>query len=107
MDIANNVIETLWRILYRRSNKDKINKVCSDIKESNHVMKTMIHYSNGGQLDNIPWLFIEQENNVVKYAIQKIKFLTHFSLNLNNILTKKREFSGVKTEDLNMFMVFL
>jgi hypothetical protein len=41
--IKKNVIETLWRILDGRTNKEKIGKICSDIQEANHAMKNMIN----------------------------------------------------------------
>ena len=38
MHIRKNVIETLWRILDGRRDKEKIVKICNDIKEANHGM---------------------------------------------------------------------
>jgi hypothetical protein len=67
-------------------------------------MRNLIHYSSDGQPNNIPWLFIDKEINVVKYVIYKIKFPTGFSSNINNILTKKGEFGGVKTHDWHTFI---
>ena len=43
MHIEKNVIETLWRILDGRSDKEKIVKICNDIKEANHAMQSVIH----------------------------------------------------------------
>ena len=66
-------------------------------------MRSVIRYSNisDGVLDrnNLPWLLTEQQRNDVKEVIQRIKFPTGFTSNINNILTKKGEFSGVKTHD--------
>jgi hypothetical protein len=58
MHISKNVIESLWRMLDERSNKDKNFKVCSDIQENNHAMQNLIQYSSSdGQVDNLLWLF--------------------------------------------------
>jgi len=66
-------------------------------------MRSVIRYSNrsDGVLDrnNLPWLLTEQQRNDVKEVIQRIKFPTGFASNINNILTKKGEFGGVKTHD--------
>lgn len=74
-------------------------RVYSDIQEANHTMQNLINYSSDGQPNNIPWLFIEQEINVVKYVFQKIKFPTSFYSMIKNILMKKGEFGGLKTHD--------
>ena len=42
--IGKNVIETLWRLLELRSEKDKILKSCKDIQEGNHAMKDIIQF---------------------------------------------------------------
>ena len=63
MHIGNNVIETLWKILDGRRDKDQIVKTCSDIEESNHAMKNGIRSNNNGdQIDTsaLSWLFSEQ-----------------------------------------------
>jgi hypothetical protein len=63
--------------------------------------------SNGdGREQNIslPWLLTEQQSNVVKEVIQKIRFPTGFSSNIQNILTKKGDFGGVKTHDWHTFI---
>ena len=108
MHIGKNVTETLWRIIDGRSDKDKIVKICTDIQESNHAMQSVIRYSNrsDGVLDrnNIPWLLTEQQSNDVKEVIRRIKFPMGFSSNINNILTKKGEFGGVKTHDWHTFI---
>jgi hypothetical protein len=66
-------------------------------------MRSVIQYSNrsDGALDrnNLPWLLIEQQSNDAKEVIQRIKFPTGFASNINNILTKKGEFGGVKIQD--------
>ena len=46
----------------------------------------------------------EKQSNVVKEVIRKIKFPTGFSSNINNILMKKGEFGGVKTNDWHTFI---
>ena len=43
MHIRKNVTETLWRILDGRKDKQKIVKLCNDIKEANHALKSVIH----------------------------------------------------------------
>ena len=48
MHIGKNVIETLWKILDGRHDKDQIVKICSDIEESNHAMKNGIRSNNNG-----------------------------------------------------------
>jgi hypothetical protein len=62
--------------------------------------------SNRDGLDrnNLPWLLTEQQSNDVKEVIQRIKFPTGFASNINNILTKKGEFGGVKTHDWHTFI---
>jgi len=71
-------------------------------------MGNLFHYYSDRQLDNIVWLFIEWESNVVKYIIYKIKFPTGFASNIKNILKMKGEFGGVKTHDWHTFnKVFL
>ena len=62
MHIRKNVVETLWRILYLRSGKEKIVNICNDIKESKHAMKYVIQlHRNGYQINinSLPWLLIE------------------------------------------------
>ena len=56
-------------------------KFCKDIQEGNHAMKDIIQFhSNGDQINinSIPWMFTEQQSNVVKEVMQKIKFPTRF-----------------------------
>ena len=87
--------------------RDKIDKKCADIEKSNHVMKSVIDRSNkngGRNYNNIPWLLIEQQRNDVKEVVRRIKFRTGFASNINNILMKKGDFSGVKTHDCHTFV---
>jgi hypothetical protein len=78
MYIGKNVAEPFWRIIDRRRDKEKIVKICTDIQEANHAMRSVIRYSNrsDGVLDrnNLPWLLTEQQSNDVKEVIQRIKF---------------------------------
>ena len=70
-------------------------------------MKDIIQfYSNGDQINikSLPWMLIEQQSNVVKEAMQKIKFPTGFCANMKNIITKKGDFAGVKMHDWHVFM---
>ena len=46
MHIGKNVIETLWKILDGRHDKEKLVKICNDIDESNHALKFLLE-SNG------------------------------------------------------------
>ena len=85
MHIKKNVTETLWRLLELRSDKEKI-------QEGNHAMIDVIQFhSNGDQINinSIPWMFTEQQSNVVKEVMRKIKFPTGFCANLKNTITKK------------------
>jgi hypothetical protein len=92
----------LWRILDGRTDKERIEKICCDIQESNHTLQSVIINSNSdGREHNtsLPWLLMEQQSNIVKEVIQKIRFPTGFSSNIQNILTKKGDFGGVKTHE--------
>jgi hypothetical protein len=53
-------------------------------------MQHLTHSYSDGQPTNLPWLLTEQESDVVKEVIWKIKFPIGFASNINNILTKKR-----------------
>jgi len=53
MHIEKNVTETLWRILDGRRDKEKIVKICNDIKEANHVMQSVIRSNSDGDAQNI------------------------------------------------------
>ena len=90
-----------------RSDKEKIVKFFKDIQEGNHAMKDVVQFhSNEDQvkINSIPWMFTEQQSNVVKEVMRKIKFPTRFCVNLNNIITNKGDFAGVKTHDRHVFM---
>jgi hypothetical protein len=100
MHIKKNVTETLWRIIDGRRDKEKIVKICNDIREANHAMQSVIQSNNDRDQNNLPWLLTEKQSNGVKEVIQKIKFPTGFWSNIKNILTKKGEFGGVKTHDV-------
>ena len=94
-----NVTETLWWLLELRREKDKVVKVCKDIQERNHAMKDVIQiHTNREQvnINSVPWMFTEQQSNVVKEVMQKIKFPTGFYTNLKNIITKKVILRGSK-----------
>jgi hypothetical protein len=94
-------METLWQILDGRRDKEKIVKICNDIKEANHAMKGVTHSNSDGDqnIGTLPSLLTEQQRKDVKEVIEKNKFLTRFSSNINNILTKKGESRGVKIHD--------
>jgi hypothetical protein len=92
----------LWQILYGRSDKEKIVKICNDIKEANHAIQSVIHSNSDAEDQNISvlsWLLIEQQSKNVKEVIEKIKFPTGFSSNIKIILTNKGELDGVKIHD--------
>ena len=77
MHIGNNATKTLWRLLEVRRHKEKIVRFFKDIQEGNHAMKYVIQFhSNRGQvnINSIPWMFTEQQSNVVKEVMWKIKF---------------------------------
>ena len=96
----------IWLILDGRSDKDKIGKNCSDNAEANHALQSVINSNveGGDQNNSLPWLLTEQQGNAIKEIIRKIRFLTGFSLNIQNILTKKGDFGGVKTHDWHTFI---
>ena len=60
--------------------------------------------SNGLDRNNLPWLLTKKQSNDVKEVIQRIKFPMGFASNIKNILTKKGEFGGVKTNDWHTFI---
>jgi hypothetical protein len=62
-------------------------------------MQSVIRSNSDGDQNNLPWLLTKQQSNGVKEVIQRIKFPTSVCSNINNILTKKGEFGGVKTHD--------
>ena len=69
MHIRKNVDETLWRMLDRRSEKEKILKICNDIQEANDAMKDALQFHKNGEkinINSLPWTLIEHESNVVK-----------------------------------------
>ena len=81
-------------------------KACKDIQESNHAMKDVIQFHTNAEQVNInpiPWIFTEQQSNVFKEVMRKIKFPTGFCANLKNIITKKGDFAGVKMLDWHVF----
>ena len=97
----------LWRILDGRTDKERIGKICCDIREANHALQSVIINSNGdGREKNtsLPWLLTEQQGNIIKEVIQKIRYLMGFSSNIQNILTKKGDFGGVKTHEWHTFI---
>jgi hypothetical protein len=73
--IGKNVIETLWKILDGRHDKEKLGKICSDIHDSNHPMKNIIESNSNREWINasaLPWLLTEQQSNAIKEVIHKI-----------------------------------
>jgi hypothetical protein len=97
----------LWQILDGRTDKERIGKIFCDIQEANHTLQSVIINSNGDgreQNTSLPWLLTEQQSNIVKEVIRKIRFPTGFSSNIQNILTKKGDFGGVKTHDWHTFI---
>ena len=91
----------------RAKERDKVVKVCKDIQESNHSMKYVIQFHTNEEqvnINSIPWMFMEQQSNVVKEVTRKIKFPASFCANLKNVITKKGDFAGVKTHDWHVFI---
>jgi len=66
MHIGKNVTKMLWRIVDGRSDKEKKFKICIDIHEANHALQNVIYSNRNGYQNSLPWLFIEQESNVIK-----------------------------------------
>ena len=69
MHIGNNVIETLWKILDGRHDKEKLSKTCSDIHDSNHAIKNFVESNRNGDQINasaLLWLLTKQQTNVIK-----------------------------------------
>ena len=92
----------LWRQLDGRTDKERIGKICSEIQEANHALQSVIINSNGDchqQNISLPWCLTEQQSNIVKEVIRKIRFPMGFSSNIKNILMKKGDFGGVKTHE--------
>ena len=107
MHIRKNITELLGKILDGRTDKERIGKICSDIQEANHALQSVIINFNGNrreQNNSLPWLLTEQQSNIIKEVIQKIRFLTGFSSNIQNILTKKGDFGVVKTLEWHTFI---
>ena len=97
----------IWRILDWRTHKDKTGKICIDIAEANHALQSVINSNVGEEYRNIislPWLLKDQQRNDIKEVIKKIRFLTGFSSNIQNILTKNGDFGAVKTHDSYTFI---
>ena len=70
-------------------------------------MKEVIQIHRNWDQINInsnPWMFTEQQRNVVKEVMWKIKSPTGFCANLKTIITKKGDFAGVKTHDWHIFI---
>jgi hypothetical protein len=81
MHIRKNIIELLWRILDGRTDKERIGKICCDIREANHALQSVIINSNGDgreQNTSLPWLLKEQQSNIVNEVIRKIRFVDKF-----------------------------
>ena len=73
-------------------------------------MKDVIQlHRNGDQINlkSLPWLLTEQQINFVKQVIQKIKFPIGFCSNINNIITRKGDFAGVKMHDWHVFIMVI
>ena len=60
-------------------------------------MKGVIQFhSNGDQINikSLPWMLTEQQSNVVKEVMRKIKLSTRFCANMKNTITKKGVLRG-------------
>ena len=108
MHIGKNVIETVWKMLDGRRDREKIAKICTDIHESNHALKVFIESNSNGDRINtsvLPWLLTEQQSDALKEVIKKTKFPTGFAANISTLLSKKGDFGpGLKTHDWHTFV---
>jgi hypothetical protein len=48
MHNGKNVTETLWQIINGRRDKEKKFKICTDIQEANHAMRSVIGSNSDG-----------------------------------------------------------
>lgn len=91
-----------------RRDKEKITKICNDIHESNHALKTFIESnSNEVRLNTsaLPWLLTKQQSDALKEVMKKTKFPTRFVANINSLVSKKGDFGpGLKTHDWHTFV---
>ncbi len=72
MYIRKNVIETLWKILDERCNREKKFKNFNGIHESNRALKDFIESNRNGDHINMsafPWSLIEQQSDALKEVI--------------------------------------
>ena len=96
-------IETLWKMLDGKRDREKIAKICTDIHESNHALKASIESNSNGDCINtsaLPWLLTEQQSDALKEVIKKIKFPTGFAANISTLVSKKGDFGlGLKTNN--------
>ena len=61
MNIGKKVTKALWRIIDGRRDKETIVKICIEIQEPNHVMRSVIRSNRDGlDRNNLPWLLIEK-----------------------------------------------
>ena len=101
--IRKNVTETLLKILDGRCDKEKLAKICRDIRDSHHVIKNIVESNRNGDYINasaLPWLLMEQKSNEIKEVIQKIEFPTRYVGNITNLIAKKSKLGIViKTHD--------
>ena len=99
MHIKKNITELLWWIWNGSTDKERIGKIYSDIQEANHALQSVIINSNGDgheQNTSLPGLLTEQQSNIVKEVIWKIRFPMGFLSNIQNILMKKVILVGLK-----------
>ena len=95
----------ICRILDGRT-KIKLEKFVVTLQKPITHCKVLINSNFREEYQNIislPWLLTKQQSNDIKEVIQKIRFSTGFSSNIQNILTKNGDF-GVKTHDWNTFI---
>ena len=95
MHIGKNVIETLWKILDGRHDKENLVKTCNDIDESNHALKFFIESNRDKNHINtsvIPWLLTQQQTDAIYEAIKRTIFPTGFSTNISSLMSKKGDF---------------
>ena len=93
MHIGNNVIETLWKMLDGRHDREKIAKICTDIHESNHALKAFIESNSNGDRINtsaLPWLLTEQKSDALKEVIKKNKISNRICCKYKHSSIKER-----------------
>ena len=78
-----------------RCDREKIDKICTNIHESNNALKAFIESNSNGDRINtnaLPWLLMEQQSDALKEVTKKTKFPIGFAANISTLLSKKGDF---------------